>query len=239
MDLQDSILTRFLAVHTVMSESAGIHLLALNLPLLSQSPICCADQELRSGTPPPIQQKRYALNNDSPNIRSYQSMSCLGQRGKCFLEVAFGVVQAYPNPRFGDRKSGYNKGTLTDAFRCLVVSTNVRRHRLISVSYISLLPCHRLPTHNRSSIHCSSQSTPLARQFSLTGQPQLALTLRQSRLSRAIIRCVRVEVIHNLITYFVFVRRAPQSVFFCGPQSSQEASSGLARRTSPLLRSNG
>jgi hypothetical protein len=33
---------------------------------------------------------------------------------------------------------------------------------------VRTLPCHRLPTHNRSVFAVSSQSTPLTRQFSLT-----------------------------------------------------------------------
>jgi hypothetical protein len=35
-----------------------------------------------------------------------------------------------------------DKGTITDAFRHHFVPSDVRRHRLISISYISLLPCH-------------------------------------------------------------------------------------------------
>ena len=38
--------------------------------------------------------------------------------------------------------SGYNKGTITDDLQYHFVSNDVRRHRLISISYISLLPCH-------------------------------------------------------------------------------------------------
>jgi len=43
---------------------------------------------------------------------------------------------------FDDSESGYDKGTIRDDARYRSVSTDVRRHRLISVSYISLLPCH-------------------------------------------------------------------------------------------------
>ena len=39
-------------------------------------------------------------------------------------------------------KSGYNKGTIRSDLRYLVVSTDVRRHRLISIDYITVLPCH-------------------------------------------------------------------------------------------------
>src|ERR1700730_17660037 len=40
-------------------------------------------------------------------------------------------------------KSGYNKGTIRSDSRYLVVSKDVRRHRLISSDYITTLPCHR------------------------------------------------------------------------------------------------
>src|ERR1700736_7011641 len=39
-------------------------------------------------------------------------------------------------------KSGYNKGTIRSDIRYLVVSKDVRRHRLISISYISRGRCH-------------------------------------------------------------------------------------------------
>jgi hypothetical protein len=38
--------------------------------------------------------------------------------------------------------SGDVKGTITAAVRYHCVPNDVRRHRLISISYISLLPCH-------------------------------------------------------------------------------------------------
>ena len=39
-------------------------------------------------------------------------------------------------------KSGYNKGTIRSDIRYLVVSKDVRRHRLISSDYIKTLYCH-------------------------------------------------------------------------------------------------
>ena len=39
-------------------------------------------------------------------------------------------------------KSGDNKGTIRGDTWYIVVSTDVRQHRLISISYMSLLPCH-------------------------------------------------------------------------------------------------
>ena len=39
-------------------------------------------------------------------------------------------------------KSGYNKGTIRSDIRYLVVSKDVRRHRLISIDYIKTLCCH-------------------------------------------------------------------------------------------------
>ena len=50
--------------------------------------------------------------------------------------------------------SGDDKGTIRSAVRLPRVSDDVRRYRLMSISYISLLPCDRLPTHNRSGIRC-------------------------------------------------------------------------------------
>jgi hypothetical protein len=43
---------------------------------------------------------------------------------------------------FGRFDSGDVKGTIRSDMRLLFVSNDVRRHRLISISYISLLPCH-------------------------------------------------------------------------------------------------
>src|SRR5689334_17560458 len=39
-------------------------------------------------------------------------------------------------------KSGYNKGTIRSDIRYLVASKDVRRHRLISISYVSQWSCH-------------------------------------------------------------------------------------------------
>src|ERR1700738_1289834 len=39
-------------------------------------------------------------------------------------------------------KAGYNKGTIRSDTWYLEVSKDVRRHRLISISYITTLPCH-------------------------------------------------------------------------------------------------
>jgi len=45
--------------------------------------------------------------------------------------------------KFGNSaKSGYNKGTIRSDMRYLVVSRDVRRHRLISIDYIKTLCCH-------------------------------------------------------------------------------------------------
>src|SRR5579864_9204148 len=49
------------------------------------------------------------------------------------------VVENRPD---GRSSSGDVKGTITDAVRYHFVSNDVRRHRLISIGYISLLPCH-------------------------------------------------------------------------------------------------
>src|SRR5207249_366826 len=39
-------------------------------------------------------------------------------------------------------QSGYNKGTIRSDIRSLVVSMSARRHRLISIDYITTLRCH-------------------------------------------------------------------------------------------------
>jgi len=39
-------------------------------------------------------------------------------------------------------ESGYNKGMIRSDIRHLVLSKDVRRHRLISISYITTLSCH-------------------------------------------------------------------------------------------------
>ena len=48
--------------------------------------------------------------------------------------------------------SGDVKGTITDAVRYRFVSNDIRRHRVISISYTSLLPCHRLPAQTKSAV---------------------------------------------------------------------------------------
>ena len=55
-----------------------------------------------------------------------------------------GVVSLYgilSTPTDGSA-SGYNKGTIRSDIRYLAVSKDVRRHRLISISYISHGRCH-------------------------------------------------------------------------------------------------
>ena len=54
------------------------------------------------------------------------------------LQMASLGSKEFSNPA----KSGYNKGTIRRDFWYLVVSKNVRRHRLISIDYITALPCH-------------------------------------------------------------------------------------------------
>src|SRR6266550_5975555 len=46
-------------------------------------------------------------------------------------------------------KSGYNKGTIRSDIRYLVLSKDVRRHRLISTSYISRGRCHGILWYRR------------------------------------------------------------------------------------------
>src|SRR5260221_3036 len=54
-----------------------------------------------------------------------------------------GSYSAMRSEKFSNpAKSGYNKGTIRSDTRYLVVSKDVRRHRLISISYISQWRCH-------------------------------------------------------------------------------------------------
>jgi hypothetical protein len=52
------------------------------------------------------------------------------------------VAEDLRDSRPSQLKSGDVKGTIPEALRYPFVSNDVRRHRLISISYISLLPCH-------------------------------------------------------------------------------------------------
>ena len=52
------------------------------------------------------------------------------------------VRKADCNLARGQAQSGYNKGTIRSDIRYLVASKDVRRHRLISIVYITTLPCH-------------------------------------------------------------------------------------------------
>jgi len=47
-----------------------------------------------------------------------------------------------PEKSTDEAGSRYNKGTIRSEIRYLVVSKDVRRHRLISISYVSHGPCH-------------------------------------------------------------------------------------------------
>src|ERR1700675_2424097 len=52
-----------------------------------------------------------------------------------------GLTNGMGSEKFSNSaKSGYNKGTLRSDIRYLVVSKDVRRHRLISIYYITTLP---------------------------------------------------------------------------------------------------
>src|SRR2546422_7824323 len=54
------------------------------------------------------------------------------------MSSARNVKKVENSRRVGKARSGYNKGTIRDDLRYLVVSKDVRRHRLISIDYI----CH-------------------------------------------------------------------------------------------------
>src|SRR5260370_16790972 len=79
--------------------------------------------------------------------------------------------------KFGSSaKSGYNKGTIRSDIRYLVVSKDVRRHRLISISYITTLPCHgrgrefesRRPRHSFQQVASGFRFCFVARVIALT-----------------------------------------------------------------------
>src|SRR6266478_7336789 len=58
------------------------------------------------------------------------------------MSSARNVKKVENSRRVGKARSGYNKGTIRGDLRYLVVSKDVRRHRLISISYISQWRCH-------------------------------------------------------------------------------------------------
>jgi hypothetical protein len=66
-------------------------------------------------------------------------------------EASWSRSNSYPLKRL---ISGYVKGTITSVVRCHFVPNDVRRHRSISISYMSLLPCHRLRAQNLSGVRC-------------------------------------------------------------------------------------
>lgn len=88
----------------------------------------------------------------SPNIRIgfgsrvFRTILLCNQSVPLALSSPFRCQQS----RIGSEKSGnsaqsgYNKGTIRGDKRYLVVSKDVRRHRLISISYINQQRCHRI-----------------------------------------------------------------------------------------------
>src|SRR6266436_2187659 len=58
------------------------------------------------------------------------------------MSSARNVKKVENSRRVGKARSGYNKGTIRVDLRYLVVSKDVRRHRLISIDYITTLRCH-------------------------------------------------------------------------------------------------
>src|SRR6266446_3771411 len=57
------------------------------------------------------------------------------------MSSARNVKKVENSRRVGKARSGYNKGTIRGDLRYLVVSKDVRRHRLISIDYITTLRC--------------------------------------------------------------------------------------------------
>ena len=97
------------------------------------------------------------------------------------LQRASPGSEEFSNPA----KSGYNKGTIRRDFWYLVVSKNVRRHRLISISYITTLPCHgrgrefesRRPRHSSKRLR-RILSKPLRARTGRVSRPVCVLFLR-------------------------------------------------------------
>src|SRR6266478_5544115 len=58
------------------------------------------------------------------------------------MSSARNVKKVENSRRVGKARSGYNKGTIRGDLRYLVVSKDVRRHRLISIDYVTTLRCH-------------------------------------------------------------------------------------------------
>jgi hypothetical protein len=76
--------------------------------------------------------KPYKLSQQDISLRGRSAMAPgLSQPGSY---AGMGVRNSVTPP-----KSGYNKGTIRSDIRYLVVSKDVRRHRLISINYIKTL----------------------------------------------------------------------------------------------------
>src|SRR5258706_13671133 len=75
-----------------------------------------------------------------PKATPAQGTKC-SRRSSQRVIAKFLPVHTEPRPIWRVN-SGDVKGTITDAVPCHFVPNDVRRHRLISISYISLLPCH-------------------------------------------------------------------------------------------------
>src|SRR5438132_11727797 len=83
------------------------------------------------------------------------------------MSSARNVKKVESSRRMGKPRSGYSKGTIRGNIRYLVVSKDVRRHRLISIDYIKTLCCHgrgrgfesRRPRHSFQKSRTSSAQT--------------------------------------------------------------------------------
>src|SRR5258708_115645 len=85
---------------------------------------------------PPVIKNRGIHQTIRGNGECVQQIARLGRVvvGKPEVILKWGLINSVP------RKSGYNKGTIRSDVWYLVVSTDVRRHRLISSDYITTLP---------------------------------------------------------------------------------------------------
>ena len=86
-------------------------------------------EQLSLNSPPHLGPVREQTGQELLHCNTWPQSSCRGNTRAARAES-------------GRFNSGDVKGTIADAVRYRFVPNDVRRHRLISISYITLLPCH-------------------------------------------------------------------------------------------------
>jgi len=84
--------------------------------------------------------RKRGCKSEKVNERLEDGSVILTIRGSPFASLGF--PEGWNSAQKRVEQNGYNKGTIRTATRHPLTPNNVRRHRLISISYISLLPCH-------------------------------------------------------------------------------------------------